>query len=136
MKTFHLGKISIALCELFEFFFLMIAIGLLTLIFPLLERSVGLRQEASVGSDSENYRKSSQSRLLCFVITAIAKLATYHRELLPRARVSLGKVCLLLLIVVCYDFPFEKKKLHVHTRCETQERRLHIRNCCHTIRTH
>ncbi|KAL0353613.1 UNVERIFIED_CONTAM: hypothetical protein Sangu_0942600 [Sesamum angustifolium] len=27
-----------------------------------------------------------------FVVTAIAKLATYHRELLPRARVSLAKV--------------------------------------------
>ncbi|CAN1318581.1 AP-5 complex subunit zeta-1 [Linum perenne] len=53
---------------------------------------LGLR-ESAVGSDSENLRKSSQSRLLCFVITAIAKLATYHRELLPRARVSLGKAC-------------------------------------------
>ncbi|KAK1584549.1 hypothetical protein Q3G72_033962 [Acer saccharum] len=52
---------------------------------------LGLMQEAR-GSDSENYRKSSQSRLLCFVVTAIAKLATFHRELLPRARVSLGKV--------------------------------------------
>ncbi|KAK2639560.1 hypothetical protein Ddye_027355 [Dipteronia dyeriana] len=52
---------------------------------------LGLMQEAR-GSDSESYRKSSQSRLLCFVVTAIAKLATYHRELLPRARVSLGKV--------------------------------------------
>lgn len=62
-----------------------------------------------MGPDSENYRKSSQSRLLCFVVTAIAKLATYHRELLPRARVSLGKVCLLLLIIVCYYFPFKKK---------------------------
>ncbi|KAL5802559.1 hypothetical protein ACOSQ3_031000 [Xanthoceras sorbifolium] len=53
---------------------------------------LGLMQEAGRGSYSENYRKSSQSRLLCFVVTAIAKLATYHRELLPRARVSLGKV--------------------------------------------
>ncbi|KAJ0102406.1 hypothetical protein Patl1_04288 [Pistacia atlantica] len=52
---------------------------------------LGLRQEA-LTADSEKYRKSSQSRLLCFVVTAIAKLATYHRELLPRARVSLGKV--------------------------------------------
>ncbi|KAH1121078.1 hypothetical protein J1N35_004238 [Gossypium stocksii] len=52
---------------------------------------LGLRQE-SINSDSRNFRKSSQSRLLCFVITAIAKLATYHRELLPRARVALGKV--------------------------------------------
>ncbi|KAH9651491.1 AP-5 complex subunit zeta-1 [Citrus sinensis] len=62
------------------------------LLYENLSSSVGLRQEASVGPDSENYRKSSQSRLLCFVVTAIAKLATYHRELLPRARVSLGKV--------------------------------------------
>ncbi|KAJ8754695.1 hypothetical protein K2173_010786 [Erythroxylum novogranatense] len=52
---------------------------------------LGLR-ESSLSSDSENIRRSSQSRLLCFVVTAIAKLATYHPELLPRARVSLGKV--------------------------------------------
>ncbi|KAH1121074.1 hypothetical protein J1N35_004234 [Gossypium stocksii] len=52
---------------------------------------LGLRQE-SINSDSRNFRKSSQSRLLCLVITSIAKLATYHRELLPRARVALGKV--------------------------------------------
>ncbi|KAJ9153735.1 hypothetical protein P3X46_027146 [Hevea brasiliensis] len=52
---------------------------------------LGLR-ESAMSSDGENSRKSSQSRLLCFVVTAIAKLATYHRELLPRARVSLGKV--------------------------------------------
>ncbi|KAG8502723.1 hypothetical protein CXB51_000662 [Gossypium anomalum] len=32
----------------------------------------------SVNSDSRNFRKSSQSRLLCFVITAIAKLAAYY----------------------------------------------------------
>ncbi|KAH1247813.1 AP-5 complex subunit zeta-1 [Glycine max] len=50
---------------------------------------VGMTQEVS---DEDTYRRSSQSRLLCFVVTAIAKLATYHRELLPRARVSLGKV--------------------------------------------
>jgi len=35
---------------------------------------------------------ASQSRLLCFVVTAIAKLATCHRELSPRARVCLAKV--------------------------------------------
>ncbi|KAG0599549.1 hypothetical protein M758_12G160700 [Ceratodon purpureus] len=34
----------------------------------------------------------SQSRLLCSVVTAIAKLATCHRELSPRARVCLSKV--------------------------------------------
>ncbi|XP_073313395.1 uncharacterized protein [Primulina huaijiensis] len=43
-------------------------------------------------SHSSGFKKSSQSRLLCFVVTAIAKLATFHRELLPRARVSLAKV--------------------------------------------
>ncbi|CAA7015058.1 unnamed protein product [Microthlaspi erraticum] len=48
---------------------------------------LGLRQESGNAS-----RKTTQSRLLCFVVTAIAKLATYHRELLPRARVALGKV--------------------------------------------
>ncbi|XP_030932867.1 AP-5 complex subunit zeta-1 [Quercus lobata] len=53
---------------------------------------LGLRQESALSSDRETFRKSSQSRLLCFVVTAIAKLATHHRELLPRARVSLGKV--------------------------------------------
>ncbi|XP_021755833.1 AP-5 complex subunit zeta-1-like isoform X1 [Chenopodium quinoa] len=49
---------------------------------------LGLRQ----GTTSTGSEKAGQSRLLCFVITAIAKLATYHRELLPRARVSLAKV--------------------------------------------
>ncbi|KAI5641686.1 hypothetical protein M9H77_00091 [Catharanthus roseus] len=49
-------------------------------------------QESSLGSGSSTFRKSSQSRLLCFVVTAIAKLATYHSELVPRARVSLAKV--------------------------------------------
>lgn len=34
----------------------------------------------------------SQSRLLCSVVTAIAKLATCHRELSPRALVCLSKV--------------------------------------------
>ncbi|XP_048130948.1 AP-5 complex subunit zeta-1 [Rhodamnia argentea] len=53
---------------------------------------LGLRQDLTVESNRDTSRKSSQARLLCFVITAIAKLATYHRELLPRARVSLGKV--------------------------------------------
>ncbi|GMY31386.1 AP-5 complex subunit zeta-1 [Fagus crenata] len=53
---------------------------------------LGLRQDSALSSDSETFRKSTQSRLLCFVVTAIAKLATHHRELLPRARVSLGKV--------------------------------------------
>ena len=55
---------------------------------------LGLRQESALSSDGATFRKSSQSRLLCFVVTAIAKLATYHCELLPRARVSLAKVCL------------------------------------------
>lgn len=48
--------------------------------------------ESSLSSGSSASRKSSQSRLLCFVVTAIAKLATHHRDLLPRARVSLAKV--------------------------------------------
>ncbi|EEF39567.1 conserved hypothetical protein [Ricinus communis] len=52
---------------------------------------LGLR-ESSMSSNGSNSRKLSQSRLLCFVVTAITKLATYHRELIPRARVSLGKV--------------------------------------------
>ncbi|CAL0303830.1 unnamed protein product [Lupinus luteus] len=53
---------------------------------------LGMTQNVSLGSDKDTYRRSSLSRLLCFVVTAIAKLATHHRELLPRARVSLGKV--------------------------------------------
>ncbi|KAJ7523875.1 hypothetical protein O6H91_18G066100 [Diphasiastrum complanatum] len=36
--------------------------------------------------------RSAQARLLCFVVTAIAKLSTCHRELSPRARVCLAKV--------------------------------------------
>ncbi|KAK4344534.1 hypothetical protein RND71_034710 [Anisodus tanguticus] len=46
----------------------------------------------TLGSDATKFRKSSQSRLLCFIVTAIAKLATYHPDLFPRARVSLTKV--------------------------------------------
>lgn len=38
------------------------------------------------------YERSFQARLLCFVVTAIAKLANLHRELGPRARVCLAKV--------------------------------------------
>lgn len=52
---------------------------------------LGLSQE-SHSSDGASFRKSSQARLLSFVVTAIAKLATCHRELQPRALVSLGKV--------------------------------------------
>ncbi|KAJ4975689.1 hypothetical protein NE237_000795 [Protea cynaroides] len=52
----------------------------------------GLSHEPALGSGGAASRKSLQARLLCFVVTAIAKLATYHRELLPRARVSLAKV--------------------------------------------
>ncbi|KAK9269608.1 hypothetical protein L1049_001385 [Liquidambar formosana] len=36
---------------------------------------LGLSQESALSSDSATFRKSSQSRLLCFVVTAIAKLA-------------------------------------------------------------
>ncbi|XP_020270164.1 AP-5 complex subunit zeta-1 isoform X1 [Asparagus officinalis] len=53
---------------------------------------LGLSQESTVGSKGRASGKSSQVRLLCFVVTAIAKLATCHAELLPRARVSLAKV--------------------------------------------
>ncbi|KAL5978359.1 hypothetical protein ACLOJK_029476 [Asimina triloba] len=53
---------------------------------------IGSSQESAHGADGTTFRKSSQARLLCFVVTAIAKLATCHRELLPRARVSLAKV--------------------------------------------
>jgi len=48
--------------------------------------------ESHIDSNDAVSRKSVQVRLLCFVVTAIAKLATFHRELLPRARVSLSKV--------------------------------------------
>ncbi|XP_042502861.1 AP-5 complex subunit zeta-1 isoform X2 [Macadamia integrifolia] len=51
-----------------------------------------LGQETALGSGGVAFRKSLQARFLCFVVTAIAKLATYHRELVPRARVSLAKV--------------------------------------------
>lgn len=50
--------------------------------------------ESHIDSNDAVSRKSLQVRLLCFVVTAIAKLATFHRELLPRARVSLSKVYL------------------------------------------
>ncbi|KMZ63989.1 hypothetical protein ZOSMA_38G00980 [Zostera marina] len=51
-----------------------------------------LGMESHIDSNDAVSRKSLQVRLLCFVVTAIAKLATFHRELLPRARVSLSKV--------------------------------------------
>ncbi|KAL6499514.1 hypothetical protein OROGR_027424 [Orobanche gracilis] len=47
---------------------------------------------SSSRSGGFSFKRSTQSRILCFVVTAIAKLATYHKELLPRARVSLAKV--------------------------------------------
>ncbi|KAJ1441882.1 Armadillo-type fold [Sesbania bispinosa] len=53
---------------------------------------LGMTQEVSLSSDNETYRRVITVQALCFVVTAIAKLATHHRELLPRARVSLGKV--------------------------------------------
>lgn len=53
---------------------------------------LGLRQESAIKADNGVSWKTSVSRLLCFVMTAIAKLATHHSELLPRARVSLAKV--------------------------------------------
>ncbi|WOH04214.1 hypothetical protein DCAR_0623623 [Daucus carota subsp. sativus] len=53
---------------------------------------LGLRESAFGSSSSTTLTKSSHSRLLSFVVTAIAKLATYHPDLLPRARVSLAKV--------------------------------------------
>lgn len=81
------------------YFLVPMALHPLTFIFALVFSwsRLGLRQESTLGSTSQVFRRSSQSRLLCFVITAIAKLATYHRELLPRARVSLGKVWSLVL---------------------------------------
>lgn len=60
--------------------------------------------ESTLGSGSSSFRKSSQSRLLGFVVTAIAKLATYHRELQPRARVSLAKVRFSVLTAIVDDF--------------------------------
>ncbi|KAG8386153.1 hypothetical protein BUALT_Bualt03G0119500 [Buddleja alternifolia] len=65
--------------------------------------------EAPHGSGSSSFRKSSQSRLLCFVVTAIAKLATYHRELLPRARVSLAKVRIVAHRFLFLGFPVGPK---------------------------
>ncbi|KAJ4816038.1 AP-5 complex subunit zeta-1 [Rhynchospora pubera] len=53
---------------------------------------LGLNQESAIDPKGNSSGKSSQARLLCFVVTAIAKLATCHNELLPRARVSLAKV--------------------------------------------
>lgn len=73
--------------------------GMLTYIFSfyhLFGSRLGL-MESTLSSGSSASRKSLQSRLLCFVITAIAKLATHHRDLLPRARVSLAKVSLVIL---------------------------------------
>ncbi|KAL6651437.1 hypothetical protein ACP70R_010362 [Stipagrostis hirtigluma subsp. patula] len=62
----------------------------------LLYENLATSQEPGFDSMGASSRKSSQARLLCFVVTAIAKLATCHNELLPRARVSLAK---------CRSFP-------------------------------
>ncbi|CAO2835949.1 unnamed protein product [Amaranthus hypochondriacus] len=56
------------------------------------ESSLSFSRSSSLSISSTGSERAAQSRLLCFVVTAIAKLATYHRELLPRARVSLAKV--------------------------------------------
>ncbi|XP_020591589.1 AP-5 complex subunit zeta-1 [Phalaenopsis equestris] len=53
---------------------------------------LGLSQETGFESNGTISRRSSQVRLLSFVITAIAKLATCHTELLPRTQVALAKV--------------------------------------------
>ncbi|KAL0676244.1 hypothetical protein Bca4012_004225 [Brassica carinata] len=53
---------------------------------------IALLKKPIIDRLGEAYDDPAKSRLLCFVVTAIAKLATYHRELLPRARVALGKV--------------------------------------------
>ncbi|KAH0436312.1 hypothetical protein IEQ34_026416 [Dendrobium chrysotoxum] len=53
---------------------------------------LGLSHETGFESNKTNSRRSSQVRLLSFVITAVAKLATCHTELLPRAQVALAKV--------------------------------------------
>ncbi|KAL0917404.1 hypothetical protein M5K25_012462 [Dendrobium thyrsiflorum] len=53
---------------------------------------LGLSHETGFESNGTNSRRSSQVRLLSFVITAVAKLATCHTELLPRAQVALAKV--------------------------------------------
>ncbi|GJY50315.1 putative reverse transcriptase domain-containing protein [Tanacetum coccineum] len=45
-----------------------------------------------LGSSSITVRRSSQSSILCFVVTVIANIATHHRELLPRTGASLGNV--------------------------------------------
>jgi len=68
--------------------------------FYILSSRLGLSQEPGFDSMGASSRKSSQARLLCFVVTAIAKLATCHSELLPRARVSLAKVLTLSLLYV------------------------------------
>lgn len=98
---------------IFGFFLVMLAFlpPIIIFSFVCLCSRLGLRQESAFGSSSQIFSKSSQSRLLCFVVTAIAKLATYHRELLPRARVSLGKVWLLVLpyslSIYSWDHSFE-----------------------------
>ena len=68
--------------------------------FYILSSRLGLSQEPGFDSMGASSRKSSQARLLCFVVTAIAKLATCHSELLPRARVSLAKVLTLSFLYV------------------------------------
>lgn len=57
-----------------------------------LKPGLSFSRTSSMSMSGAGSERASQSRLLCFVVTAIAKLAAWHRELLPRARVSLAKV--------------------------------------------
>jgi hypothetical protein len=64
----------------------------MTELLRILSSRLRLSQNSGFDSMGASSRKSSQARLLCFVVTAIAKLATCHSELLLRAHVSLSKV--------------------------------------------
>lgn len=107
MKIFLVGMTFYYLCNNILMLVIFVALSLLivcclfsTSFFFLSMRSrLGLRQETGYNTNNEAFKKTSQSRILCFVVTAIAKLATNHRELLPRARVSLGKVSFVTFLV-------------------------------------
>jgi AP-5 complex subunit zeta-1 len=87
------------------------------LIHLLLLSRLGLSQEPGFDSMGATSRKSSHARLLCFVVTAIAKLATCHNELLPRARVSLAKVLTFFFAGKVLTLSFWHNKLIKNSIC-------------------
>lgn len=95
MKAYHLGMIfyRLVVCALRSFLRELLcwqSVSWLYLLFLLLGSPLVLGQESTIGLNGENFRKSSQSRPSMFCCNCYCK----NRELMPRAHVAFGKVCL------------------------------------------